>query len=128
MDRDLVMMIYGAIMGVMSSIITTLVTSIFQYWLARHEYERRQKEEQEKQLRHIYLPTDSEVIIINSRHLEETEADSPRIPAQTGSLVISVAVSSFLVYRTNNPILSLAFATLLGFLLTNRIIRLIKRH
>jgi len=122
------MMIYGAIMGVMSSIITTLVTSIFQYWLARHEYERRQKEEQEKQLRHIYLPTDSEVIIINSRHLEETEADSPRIPAQTGSLVISVAVSSFLVYRTNNPILSLAFATLLGFLLTNRIIRLIKRH
>jgi len=127
MDRDLIMMIYGAILGVTSSIVTSLVTSLFQYWLARREYKRRQNEEQSKQLRHIYLPTGSEVIVINSQRLGENEIEAPRSPAQTGSIVLSVVVSSFLVYRTNNPSLSLAFAALLGFLLTNRIIKLIKR-
>jgi hypothetical protein len=127
MDRDLTMMIYGAILGVTSSLVTSLVTSFFQYWLARQEYERRQREEESKQLRHIYLPTGSEVIVINSQHRGENELDAPRSPAQTGSIVLSVAVSGFLVYRTNNPSLSLAFAALLGYLLTNRIIRLFKR-
>ena len=127
MDRDLTMMIYGAILGVTSSLVTSLVTSFFQYWLARQEYERRQREEESKQLRHIYLPTGSEVIVINSQHRGENELDTPRGPVQTGSIVLSVVVSSFLVYRTNNPSLSLAFAALLGFLLTNRIIRLFKR-
>ena len=46
MDRDLTIMIYGALMGVASSIVTSLVTTTFQFWLTRREYERRLKEEQ----------------------------------------------------------------------------------
>jgi hypothetical protein len=39
MDHDLTLMIHGALMGVLGSILTSLVTVTFQYWLARRESE-----------------------------------------------------------------------------------------
>ena len=47
LDQDLTIMIYGAIMGVVGSILTSLVTTIFQFWLERREHERRQHEDVE---------------------------------------------------------------------------------
>ena len=127
MDRDLTIMIYGAIMGVVGSILTSIVTTIFQFWLARREYERRQTEEQNKQLRHISLPTDQEVIDINSARENGNLPQAQRKPAETGSIVLSVFVSSLLVYQTRDPMLGFMFAAFLGFLSTNRVIRLLKR-
>ena len=128
MDRDLIIMMYGAIMGIAGSIVTSLVTTIFQFWLQRREYERRQSEEQNRQLRHIYLPTDQEVIVITSQLSEEEEAtESARKPAPVGYIVVSVVLSSALIDQTNDPMLSLAFAAMLGILITNRVIRFIKR-
>ena len=40
MERDLLIMIYGAIMGVVGSIVTSIVTAIFHFWLDRREYEQ----------------------------------------------------------------------------------------
>lgn len=128
MDRDLLIMMYGAIMGIAGSIVTSLVTTIFQFWLQRREYERRQSEEKNRQLRHIYLPTDQEVIVINSQLSEEEEAtESARKPAPVGYIVVSVVLSSALIDQTNDPMLSLAFAAMLGILIANRVIRFIKR-
>jgi hypothetical protein len=45
MDRDLTIMIYGAIMGVAGSLLTSIVSALFQFWLERREHERRQHEE-----------------------------------------------------------------------------------
>lgn len=41
MERDLLVMIYGAIMGVLGSLVTSIVTALFHFWLERREYERR---------------------------------------------------------------------------------------
>lgn len=127
MDNDLIVMIYGALMGVVSSIVTSLVTTTFQFWLARREYERRLREEQEKQIRQIYLPTGEEVIAIIS---QEPIANQPQIPhrvAEVGSLILSIILGSVLVYQTDDPLLGFAFTAILGFLLTNRVIRVLKR-
>src|SRR5215217_7418777 len=66
MERDLLVMIYGAIMGVVGSIITSLVTALFHLWLDRREYERRRSEEQHRHLNQIHLPTDEDVRLINA--------------------------------------------------------------
>ena len=127
MDRDLMLMFYGAIMGIVGSIVTSLFTTLFQFWLARREYERRQNEEQNRQLRRVYLPSEEEVIIINSGFTDEEESKSRRKPAQTGYIMLSILLSSVLIYQADDPTLSLAFTASLGILATNRVIRAIKR-
>ena len=127
MDRDLTIMIYGAIMGVVGSILSSLISMIFQFWLARREDERKQSEAQSKQLRHIHLPTDEEVIMINSSRSSGNEPEAPRKAAEAGSLLLSTFVGGVLVYKTNDLLLGFAFSASLGFLLMNRIIRSIKR-
>jgi predicted PurR-regulated permease PerM len=119
-------MIYGAIMGVVGSILSSLVTLMFQFWLTRRENERRQSEEKSRHLRSIHLPTDEEVIMINSGHQIGNLPEPQPKAAETGSILISVLVSGALVYQTNDPMLGFAFAALLGFLVTNRLIRLLK--
>ena len=122
MDHDLTIMIYGAIMGVAGSIISSLISTIFQFWLVRREEERKQSQ----QLRHIHLPTDEEVIIINSRHSNENEPEAQRKTVEAGSLVLSGFASGILVYKTNDPMLGFMYSALLGFLLTNRAIKSIR--
>ena len=41
MDSDLTVMIYGVIMGVAGSILTSIISALFQFWLPRREHERR---------------------------------------------------------------------------------------
>jgi|SRR5687767_2006618 len=127
MDNDLIIMIYGALMGVVSSIVTSLVTTTFQFWLARREYERRLREEQEKQIRQIYLPTGEEVIAIISQEPIANQPQTPHRVAEAGSLILSIILGSVLVYQTDDPLLGFAFTAILGFLLTNRVIRFLKR-
>jgi predicted PurR-regulated permease PerM len=122
MDRDLTIMIYGAIMGVVGSILTSIVTTMFQFWLARREHERKQSEERSRQLRYIHLPTDEEVILINSSRQNESSPELQRKTAETGSVVLSVFIGGVLVYQTNDPMLAFSFAALLGFLVTRRAI------
>ena len=127
MERDILMMIYGVLLGAVSSIITSIITSFFQYWLARREYERRQKEEQHKQIRLIYLPTGEEVRIINSQHYDDQKPELPRGAIEAGSIVFSIVVFGLLVFQMDDPNLSLAFSIIPGYLLTRfTIIKLIK--
>src|ERR1041385_1351577 len=118
MDHDLTMMIYGALMGVVGSIVSSLVTTIFQFWLTRREYERKQYEEQHKQINQIYLPTEEEVIAILQTQSDQEQQVSHKA-AQAGSLVLSVVVSSFLIYQAKNPWLGFAFSATLSFVATN---------
>ena len=126
MDNDLIIMIYGALMGVVSSIVTSLVTTTFQFWLARREYERMLKEEQEKQIRQIYLPTGEEVIAFISHDHTVNQSETSHKAAEAGSIILSIILGGVLVYETNDPILGFAFTAILGFLLTNRVIRFLK--
>ena len=127
MERDLIVMIYGAIMGVVGSIITSIVTAFFHFWLERREYERRKIEERQRQLKQIYLPTDEEVRTIYLEHQEEQHAEPARTLAGAGSLLVSVLLSSLTVYQTHDPRLAFLFGACLGYLLTNRVIRTFKR-
>jgi hypothetical protein len=127
MDRDLTIMIYGAIMGVVGSIISSLITTMFQFWLARREDARKRGEEQNRQLRHIHLPTDEEVIVINAGRQSGNMLEPQRKAAETGSIVLSVFVSGVLVHQTNDPPLAFTFAALLGFLFTKRVLRALRR-
>ena len=127
MDRDLIMMIYGALMGILSSIVTSLVTTSFQFWLARREYERKLREEQERKLRQIYLPTDEEVIAFISHDQIVSQPETSHKAAEAGSIILSIILGSVLVYQTNDPILGFTFTAILGFLLTNRVLRFLKR-
>lgn len=128
MERDFLIMIYGAIMGVVGSIVTSIVTVVFQMWLERREYERRQSEEHKKQLRQIHLPTPEEVMMINADHQGEHPPETARTAAEAGSLLISILISSAAVYNTKDPILGFAFGACLGFLFTRRVITTIQRR
>ncbi len=126
MDHDLTIMIYGAIMGVVGIILSSLVTTLFQFWLARRENERKQIEEVHRQLRHIHLPTDEEVIVINAGEQRGRLPAPQRKAAETGSVVLSVFLGSLLVYQTDDTRLAFLFAALLGFLVTRRVIRYLR--
>ena len=126
MERDLLIMIYGAIMGVVGSILTSVITAIFHFWLDRREYERRKSEEQHQPLHQIYLPTEEEVISINAEYRNEQPPEAARTAAEAGSLVISVILSSAAVYQTRDPLLGFSFGACLGFLVTRRITNAIK--
>ena len=127
MDHDLTVMIYGAIMGVVGSILTSIVTTIFHFWLERREHERRQNAERSRQLRHIQLPTDEEIMVINSNRAQEQIPEGQRKAAETGSIALSVFVGGIMVYQTHDPMLGFAFTFMLGFLITNRLIRAFRR-
>lgn len=126
MNHDLTVMIYGAIMGVVGSILTSIVTTIFHFWLERREYERRQNQERSRQLRHIHLPTGEEIVAINASRAQEPLPEGQRKAAETGSIALSVFVGGIMVYQTHDPMLGFAFAFMLGFLLTNRLIKALR--
>ncbi len=126
MDHDFIIMIYGAIMGVVGSILTSIVTTIFHFWLDRREHERRQNQERSLQLRHIHLPTDEEVILINSNRDQELTPEGQRKTAEAGSIALSLFVSGVMVYQTHDPMLGFAFTFMLSFLLTNRVVRALR--
>lgn len=123
MDRDLTIMIYGALMGVAGSILTSIVTTVFQLWLARREDERKAREARYRQLRHIHLPSDEDVIRINANRDGEEFAEDARKTAGVSSLALSIFVGSLLVYQTNDAMLEFTFSAMLGFLATNRLKR-----
>lgn len=127
MERDLLVMIYGAIMGVVGSIVTSIVTALFHFWLERREYQRRQSEEHDRQLRRIHIPTDEEILLLNSERQDEHPPEVARTAAEAGSIIISLLLSSAAVYQTRDPMLGFAFGACLGFLLMRRTIRYFRR-
>ncbi len=128
MERDFLIMIYGAIMGVVGSVVTSIVTVAFQMWLERREYERRQSAEHSKQLRQIHLPTQEEILMINADPQGEHPPETARTAAEAGSIFISIVISSAAVYNTKDPILGFAFGACLGFIITRRITAAIQRR
>lgn len=126
MDHDLTIMIYGAIMGVVGSVLSSVVTALFQLWLARREDERKRSEDRSRQLRHIHLPTDEDIIKINAGRDHEETVEGQHKAAEAGSLALSAFVGGFMVYKTHDPMLGFAFAFMLTFLLTKRLIRALK--
>lgn len=127
MERDLMVMIYGAIMGVVGSIVTSIITAVFQLWLERREFERRQSLERHRQLNQIHLPTDEEVRMINSDLQVDQQPEAARTLAEAGSVILSILLSSLVVYQAREPGLGFAFGALLGFLMTHRVIRALRR-
>lgn len=128
MERDFLIMIYGAIMGVVGSIVTSIVTMVFQMWLERREYERRQSEERNKQLRQIHIPTNEEILMLNADHSGEHPPETARTAAEAGSIFISILISSAAVYHTKDPMLGFVFGACLGFLVTRRVITVIQKR
>jgi predicted PurR-regulated permease PerM len=127
MDRDLTIMIYGAIMGVAGSLLTSIVSALFQLWLERREHERRQHEERRHGLQHIHLPTNEEVIRFSASRSDDPAPEEPRKTAPAGSIALSTFVGGVLVYQTNDLMLGFAFAFMLAFLMTRRMIRALRR-
>jgi len=130
MDRDVLLMLYGAVIGVASSILTSLVTFMIQLWFERREYERRQDEEHKKQIRQIHLPTSKEIKEINLQREDAHQPEMPHRMNEVGSLIlalISLTACGLLAFQLNSPTLSFLFPAVLGFLMTNRLIRLLRR-
>jgi hypothetical protein len=127
MDHDLLMMLYGALVGASSRVITSMLESTFQLWLEHRDHERRQSEEHHKQATQIYLPTAEEVRAITSHRYQESQATAPRKAVGTGSIVLSVVGSGLLIHQVREPILSLGFAAVVSYLITNSIIQRIKK-
>jgi hypothetical protein len=127
MDHDLLMMLYGALIGAASRVMTSMVESAFQLWLERRDEKRRQSEEHSRRASQIYLPTAEEVEAITSQQYEEHQAAAQRKAVGTGSLVLSVMGSGFLIHQAREPILSLGFAALVSYLLTNSLFKRLRR-
>lgn len=123
MDHDLTIMIYGAIMGVVGSVLSSIVTALFQLWLARREDERKRSEDRSRLLRQIHLPTDEDVIKFNASREDEVSPEEQRKAAEAGSVALSVFVGGLMVYKTHDPMLGFAYTFMLSFLLTKRVIR-----
>lgn len=87
MERDFLVMIYGAIMGVVGSIVTSIVTALFQLWLDRREHEKRLAEERERRLKQIHLPTDEEIRMITADHNAEQVPEGLRTLAEAGAVI-----------------------------------------
>jgi len=125
MQSDLLVMIYGAIMGVVGSIVTSIVTALFHFWLDRREHEKRLAEERERQLKQIHLPTDEEIRMINADRNAEQAPETLRTLAETGSVIFSMILSSAAVYQVRDPRLGFAFGACVGFLVTKRVTKAI---
>ena len=116
MDHDLLMMIYGACIGLVSS----FATSLFQSWMGRREYERRQRDEKSKKVSEIYLPTNEEILTINSKKHEENAGDKNTV--EYG--IILLIVSSFvIVYLMKIPLLELILSMVWSFLISKKLIQ-----
>jgi len=127
MDHDLLLMLYGALMGAGSRVITSMLESTFQLWLEHRDQERRESEEQNRRATQIYLPTAEEVRAITSHRYQESQAMAPRKTVGTGSIILSVVGGGFLVHQVSEPILSLGFAATVSYLLTNSIIMRLRK-
>ena len=90
MDHDLLMMLYGALIGAGARVVTSMVTSTFQLWLEHRDHERQKIEEHNRQTRQIYLPTAEEVRAITSHRYQENQAGAHRRTVGTGSILVSV--------------------------------------
>jgi hypothetical protein len=127
MDHDLLMMLYGALVGASSRVITSMVTSTFQLWLEHRDHERQRREQQYRQARQIYLPTPEEVRAITSHRYQENQTAAQHRAVGTGSILISVVGGGFLIHQARESILSLGFAAIVAYLLTNSMIKRLKR-
>lgn len=127
MENDLMVMLYGALMGVVGSIVTSIVTTVFQSWMERREYERRRTEEHASRLRQIHLPTDEDVRMINAEHHNEQAPEAARTTAEAGAVLLSILLSSTVVYQTRDPLLGFSFGAALGFLITHRLTKFLRR-
>ena len=127
MDHDLLMMLYGALVGAGSRVISDMVMSVFQLWLERRDQERRENQEHLRQATQIYLPTAEEVRAITSHRYQEHQATTPRQTIGTGSVVLSVVGGGFLIYQTREPMLCLCFGAVISFLVTNNLLQRIKK-
>ena len=117
-DRDLLLMIYGSLIGIGASIITSILKSIFDYWLSAKERNRirrenkkaRDEDEQEKR-NQIILPTNQEILDIQKEHLinkglkEKSEseiqvlssAEEKRSTVVKVSIIMTIAIILFLI-------------------------------
>ena len=127
MDHDLLLMLYGALIGAASRILTTIIEAALQRWMQRRDQERRHREELHRQATQIYLPTVEEVQAITAERYQEHEAAAPRKAFGTGSIVLSVVGGGFVIHQARDPLLSLGFATLLSFLVTHNAIKRLRR-
>ena len=127
MDHDLLLMLYGALIGAASRVLTSMVEAALQRWLERRDQERRHSEELHRQATQIYLPTVEEVQAITSERYQEHDAAAPRKAVGTGSIVLSVVGGGFVIHQAREPLLSLGFAALVSFLLMHNVIKRLKR-
>ena len=127
MDHDLLMMLYGALVGAGSRVASDMVMSVFQLWLERRDQERRESEEHVRQVTQIYLPTAEEVRAITSHRYQDNQAAAPHGVVGTGSIVLSVVGGGFLIYQAREPMLSLYFGAMISFMLTNSLLKRIKK-
>ena len=127
MDHDRLMMLYGALVGAGSRVVTDMVMSVFQLWLERRDQDRRESEEHVRQITQIYLPTAEEVRAITSHRYEESQPAAPRRTVGTGSIVLSVVGGGFLIYQAREPMLSMCFGAVMSFLLTNNLLKRFKK-
>ena len=128
MENDLMVMLYGALMGVVGSIVTSIVTTVFQSWMERREYDRRRSEEHTSRLRQIHLPTEEDVRSINAEQQNEHAPEAARTTAEAGAVLLSIVLSSTVVYQTRDPLLGFSFGASPGFLLTHRLTRFLRRR
>ena len=116
MDHDLLMMIYGGLIGASSSILTSFFASLFQSWLNRREYKRRQREEQDKRMQQIYLPTSEEIRDINSRHKIDRKKTISYVISPL-AILFSIFACGAWIYQLHNPTLGLVLTAILVFLI-----------
>ena len=138
MDHDLLMIIYGALIGLGSSVITTL----FQSWLNRREHERQRRLEKKREQQQIRTPTMEELVAIRNGTYtiaKEVRIDptvnSPYLHNDKRGLVIAFTVVLFyfcgmiyLLFWRNNPVLNLVITGLIVFLTVYIPIRIIKNR
>ncbi len=135
MSHDLQMMIYGALIGIGSSFITTL----FQSWINRRDHEKQRKEEQKRENQKILIPTIDEVNAIkNSKYPRDKmpeDESSNRIDVAiiTGlspllvSLLLLCGYIGYGVYLSNSPTFYLLAAWLITFAATYLFLKFMRK-
>lgn len=130
MSHDLLMIIYGAAIGTGSSIITTIIQSLFQSWIERREYKRRILEEEKSELRKIQIPTLNEINAITNEtypgiNMNEPLSKLDRPPNKhsvIGLIPIALCIccsTVLLIYWTQNPIVYFVASGLITFFVTS---------
>jgi len=139
MDHDLIMMVYGAIIGIGSSFATTL----FQSWLESRKYDKRKKKENYERLNEIYIPKPEETreilgSINNSHNINSKSTGSDfwlraiyaililLFLTVIGGLCYSAYWISHLIYKMENPTAQISIVAVITFSITAGITLLIK--